>query len=100
MFDDRKQNRGLASLVLAGLVGVFVVGCTAAAPAGGAQLVSHPSAREDRLSGDPYQAGSRAPGTSTGAKAISVDPPKDQKARKVALDGRTGTHPGGGGPQK
>ena len=78
MSRDKKRDRGLASLALAGLVGIFVVGCTAAVPAGKAQAVDHSQVRDGRLAGDPYQ----------GAQ-------KPVNARQL-----TGTHPGGGGPQE
>ena len=84
MFGNRKRNRGMASLAAAGLVGIIVVGCTAATPVGGAQSVSHPQVRVNRLVGDPYQAGGRPTGAQT-----QVNP------RQM-----TGTHPGGGGPQE
>jgi hypothetical protein len=85
MSGDRKRNRGLASLTVAGLVGIFVVGCTAAVPAGKAQAASHPEVRDGRLVGDPYQAGGRSQGAQ---KPVTTWP------------GLTGTHPGGGGPQE
>jgi hypothetical protein len=84
MFGNRKQNRGMASLALAGVVGIFVLGCTAATPVGGAQSVSHPEARDNRLVGDPYQAGGRSLGAQTHVNTRQL----------------TGTHPGGGGPQE
>ena len=85
MSDDKKRNRGVASLALAGLVGIFVVGCTAAVPVGKAQAVSHPQVRDGRLVGDPYQAGGRSGGA---------------QKQGTARPGLTGTHPGGGGPQE
>ena len=84
MSGDKKRDRRLASLALAGLVGIFVVGCTAAVPAGKAQAVDHSQVRDGRLAGDPYQAGGRSQGAQ-----------KPVNARQL-----TGTHPGGGGPQE
>ena len=84
MSGDKKRNRGLASLALASLVGIAVVGCSSAVPVGKAQTVSHPLVREERLAGDPYQAGGRSQG-----------------AQKLVNERQlTGTHPGGSGPQE
>ena len=85
MFDDSRRIRGGASLALAVLIGVTAIGCTVAAPGAGIRSVGDQSARNGRLAGDPYQAGTRAP-----QKAV----------RHVSRVGLTGTHPGGGGPQE
>jgi hypothetical protein len=84
MFEDKKRKRGLASLALAGLVGFSLIGCSAALPAGRAQPGNPPGARQGRLVGDPYQAGTRSKGTTTIVNTRQL----------------TGTHPGGGGPQE
>ncbi len=84
MFEDRKGKRGLASLALAGIVGFSLIGCTAALPAGKAQPGNPPEARQGRLVGDPYQAGSRTQGASTAVNTRQL----------------TGTHAGGAGPQE
>jgi hypothetical protein len=88
MFGDIRRIRGRASLGLAVLIGVFAVGCTAAAPGAGTRTSGDQSARYERLAGDPYQAGTRAPQTAADA------------AGNASRIGLTGTHPGGGGPQE
>jgi hypothetical protein len=84
MFKDKKRDRGLASLALASLIGVSLIGCTAASPAGKAETMIHPQARQGRLVGDPYQAGGR-----------SNPAPTAVNTRQL-----TGTHAGGTGPQE
>jgi hypothetical protein len=83
MSGDKKRNRGLTSLAVAGLVGILVVGCSAA-PAAKAQPGSPPQVREGRLVGDPYQAGGRSQSAQTPVNVRQL----------------TGTHPGGAGPQE
>jgi hypothetical protein len=86
MIDKSRRIRGGAGLALAALISVSAIGCTVAAPGAGIRSLGDQSARNGRLAGDPYQAGTRAP----------------QKAAMshVSRVGLTGTHPGGGGPQE
>jgi hypothetical protein len=88
MFDDIKRIRGRASLALAVLISVVAIGCTAPASGAANRALGDQSARQSRLAGDPYQAGTRAPQKATGVSS---------NASRVGL---TGTHPGGGGPQE
>ena len=86
MFENGTRIRGGAGLALAVLISVSAIGCTVAAPGAGIRSIGDQSARNGRLAGDPYQAGTRAPQKASGSKVSRV--------------GLTGTHPGGGGPQK
>jgi len=88
MFDDIKRIRGRASLALAVLISVLAIGCTAPAPGAASRSLGDQSARQTRLAGDPYQAGTRAPHKTTAA------------ASNASRIGLTGTHAGGGGPQE
>jgi len=101
MFDDIRRIRGLAGLALVVVVGVFAIGCSSGAPAAAStQAVGMPPARAQRLVGDPYSAGTRPPAPATGATAGSVASPQVTKYGGTADDRLTGTHPGGGGPQR
>ena len=88
MFGDIRRIRGRVSLVLAVLISVFAIGCTAAAPGAAKRALGDQAARNGRLAGDPYQAGTRAAQRAGSAVGTTWHV------------GLTGTHPGGGGPQR
>ncbi len=88
MLDHKARNRRLASLATVTTLVVVLAGCSANASAGAAGKGVGGSAVQNRLEGDPYQAGTRAAGSTV------------KQTRATIQMGRTGIHPGGGGPQK
>jgi hypothetical protein len=91
MFDHKARNGGFGGLAAVTVLAVVLAGCSADASAARLGGGISPKAVQLRLEGDPYQAGTRAP-AKAGATAKQTLP-------AIQL-GRTGTHPGGGGPQK
>jgi hypothetical protein len=88
MLDHKARNRRFASLATVTTLAVVLAACSANVSAGAAGKGFGGSAVQTRLEGDPYQAGTRAPG------------PTVKQTRATIQMGRTGIHPGGGGPQK
>ena len=91
MLDHMARNGRLASLATVTALVVVLAGCSANPTTGAAGNGTVGSAAKTRLVGDPYQVGTRAP-----AAAASIA----KQARPTIQMGRTGIHPGGGGPQK
>jgi hypothetical protein len=86
---DRMAGTGrLGGLATVAALVVVLAGCSASPTTGAAANGTLANAAKSRLEGDPYQAGSRAPG------------PTVKLTRATIQMGRTGIHPGGGGPQK
>ncbi len=91
MLDHMARNGRLASLATVTALVVVLAGCSANPTTGAVAKGIGGNAANTRLEGDPYQAGTRAP-AKAGASA--------KETRPTIQMGRTGIHPGGGGPQK
>ena len=88
MFDRMARNGGLGGLAAVTVLVAVLAGCSADASAARLGAGIRSSVAQSRLEGDPYQAGTRAAGSTV------------KQTRATIQLGRTGIHPGGGGPQK